>query len=48
MRTEREIRRLFFKQFPYMVVFEVLSHEIVILAVAHFSQKPNYWAQRGI
>jgi len=47
-RTNREIRRIFLKRFPYMVVFEVLPHEVVILAVAHFSQKPNYWSRRSI
>ena len=46
-RTKRDIRRIFLQRFPYMVVFEVLPHEVVILAVAHFSQKPHYWSRRN-
>lgn len=48
LRTKRDIRRIFLKQFPYMVVFEVFAHEVIILAFAHFSQKPNYWSQRSV
>jgi len=47
-RTKRDIRRIFLQQFPFMVVFEVLPHEVIILAIAHFSQKPNYWSHRSI
>jgi toxin ParE1/3/4 len=47
LRTKRDIRRIFLQRFPFMIVFEVLPHEVVILAIAHFSQKPNYWAQRS-
>jgi hypothetical protein len=48
VRTKRDIRRIFLQRFPFMVVFEVLAHEVVILAVAHFSQEPNYWSRRRV
>jgi plasmid stabilization system protein ParE len=42
----RDIRRSFLRRFPYMVVFEMLPHEVVIIAVAHSSRKPHYWSRR--
>ncbi len=47
MRTQRDIRRMFLQRFPFMIVFEVVQQEVVILAVAHFSQKPHSWSRRG-
>lgn len=42
----RNIRRTFLHRFPFMVVVELFADEVVILAVAHSSQKPNYWSWR--
>jgi toxin ParE1/3/4 len=39
-------RRALLKQFPYAIVFEVLSDEILVVAVAHSSRAPNYWLGR--
>ena len=42
----RNIRRTFLRRFPFMVVCELFPNEVAILAVAHASQKPNYWSRR--
>jgi hypothetical protein len=42
----RDIRRTFLPRFPFMVVLEMFPNEVVILAVAHSSQKPHYWSRR--
>ena len=42
----RDIRRTFLRRFPFMVVFEMFPHEVVIIAVAHSSQKAHYWSRR--
>ena len=36
-------RRALLKVFRYAVIFEVLAEEIVVVAIAHTSRKPNYW-----
>jgi toxin ParE1/3/4 len=39
-------RRYLMKHFPYSLVYRVLRDEIRILAVAHHSRRPGYWAGR--
>lgn len=39
-------RRYLMKHFPYSLVYTVASDEIRILAVAHHSRRPGYWAHR--
>lgn len=46
LRSRNNIRRLLLRRFPYMIVFECQGDEVVVLAVAHVSQKPNYWKKR--
>lgn len=43
---EREIRRCVLKRFPYLIIFEILSEEILVVAIAHGKRKPNYWKDR--
>jgi toxin ParE1/3/4 len=45
--TTRDIRRFLLHRFPYYVAYEVLSDEVVVLAVAHTSRRPNYWLRRS-
>ena len=40
-------RRYLMKHFPYSLVYTVSSEEIRILAVAHHSRRPGYWASRA-
>ena len=44
--SNRNIRRCLLKRFPYVVIYEVLSEEIVVLAVAHGNRRPEYWRHR--
>jgi plasmid stabilization system protein ParE len=46
VKTPRDIRRVLLKRFPFAVVYEVLPDQVVILAVAHTSRRPNYWLHR--
>lgn len=40
------IRRALLSSFPYLVVFEPFEDEVFVYAVAHASQRPNYWHRR--
>ena len=39
-------RRVFPKRFPFSIVYQVLTSELVILAIAPFPRKPAYWRGR--
>lgn len=41
-----DIRRCILKRFSYLIIYEILEHEIVVLSFAHSSRKPNYWRRR--
>lgn len=41
--SSRNIRRRIMRRFPYMVVFEILAGELMVLAVSHASRRPDYW-----
>jgi ParE toxin of type II toxin-antitoxin system, parDE len=41
-RTMREIRRHTVKRFPYIIVYECVDAEFVVLAVARAEQRPSY------
>jgi hypothetical protein len=41
-------RRVFPKRFPFAVVYQVLAHELVILAIAPFPRRPVYWRSRKV
>lgn len=41
-----EIRRCVLKRFPFVVIYAVEHGGILVLAVAHTSQRPGYWIRR--
>ncbi len=43
--TNRTSERLL-STFRYALIFELLADEILIVAVAHTSRRPNYWLNR--
>jgi len=44
--SSREFRRCLLRRFPYSIVYEILPDEVIVLAVAHVSRRPNYWVGR--
>lgn len=45
-RDQRRIRSKVLRRFRYSLVYSHLADEILILAVAHHSRRPFYWAGR--
>ena len=39
-------RRLLFRSFPFSVVYRFDEKQILIVAIAHASRRPGYWAIR--
>jgi toxin ParE1/3/4 len=39
-------RRVLIRDFPYVIVYEVLEAEVFVYAVMHASRRPNYWQRR--
>jgi hypothetical protein len=46
VQTTRNIRRVLLQKFPYLVVYEILEDEAIVLAISHASQRPGYWLSR--
>ena len=42
-----DFRRLVTRQFPYSLVYRVENDRVFVIAVAHWSRRPNYWKERG-
>jgi len=40
------VRRCQMQRFPYGIIYAASELEIVIIAVAHLHQKPEYWRSR--
>lgn len=46
--SKRSFRRAQVNRFPYLVIFELRAEIILVVAVAHTSRLPNYWAERPL
>jgi toxin ParE1/3/4 len=42
-----DFRRRFTRQFPYSIVYRIESDRIFVIAVAHWSRRPEYWKARS-
>ena len=40
-------RRRLVRQFPYSIVYRIDSDRVFVLAVAHWSRRPDYWRSRS-
>ena len=43
-----EFRKFFTERFPFVVFYLELPESIWIVAIAHFSRRPDYWARRRV
>jgi plasmid stabilization system protein ParE len=41
------IRKRVLRKFPYSLIYTIERDELLILAVAHHSRRPGYWAGRA-
>lgn len=46
MPDEPNVRRVLLRRFPFLIVYEISSDEVRIVAVAHDRRRPNYWKER--
>lgn len=44
--TDRVVRRMPLRRFPYRVVWVVTDDEVYVVAVAHNHRRPGYWRHR--
>lgn len=42
----RTVRRRLVPKFPYQVIYYADDTDLVVVAIAHTSRKPNYWQSR--
>lgn len=45
-RVGKEARSLCVNDFPYSLIYLIESEEIIVVAVAHHSRRPDYWSNR--
>jgi plasmid stabilization system protein ParE len=43
---EGRMRRVVLRRFPFSIIYRVRGEEILIIALAHASRLPAYWATR--
>ena len=46
-RHSKNIRRVLLGRFPFVVLYSLEPDEIVVHAIAHQRQRPDYWKKRG-
>ena len=44
---QRGTTKLFFKRFPYTLIFRIQESSITVIAIAHQSRRPTFWAGRS-
>ena len=45
-RNPGDIRRKRVPDFPFVIVYQLIDEELVIMAIAHTSKRPGYWKSR--
>lgn len=46
LRRNKRFRRLVLKEFPVVVIYEIIAQEVLIVAVAHGARRTGYWRGR--
>ena len=46
-RVHGDMRRVLLQRFPYLLIFEELGDEVVVLACIHGHREPDVWQSRG-
>ena len=41
------VRRRLVRRFPYAILYVIEDSEILVLAIAHQSRRPDYWSSRA-
>lgn len=39
-------RYFLLRRFPFRIIYRIIHDDVVVIAVAHTSRSPNYWADR--
>ncbi len=42
----RDVRRCILRRWAYTIIYEVRGMDVLVVAVAHTSRRPNYWRKR--
>jgi len=44
--VHKELRRVLLRRFPYSIIFRTSDEEVIVVACAHWRQKPKRWMNR--
>jgi len=44
--VHKEMRRALLRRFPYSLIYTVSEEELIVLACAHWRQRPSRWQNR--
>ncbi len=44
--SSKRTRRCQTRRFPYGIIYQIREQEILVVAIAHFHRKPDYWKGR--
>ena len=42
----RGTRCFLLRRFPYLVIYREINNDVEVIAIAHTSRRPGYWAKR--
>ena len=40
------VRRCILRRFPYSIIYQLVTDELRVIAVAHHRRRPGYWVNR--
>jgi hypothetical protein len=46
LQATREVRQFLLGRFPFAIIYELRSDEVLVLAIAHVRRRPDYWKRR--